>query len=74
MALTKSEKNKQLRNENAQLRGLIDDLLTTRDNLAFFSGPDQCHEVSEDRFVALQETIDDLEDIYIARVNAVKRK
>ena len=74
MALTKSEKNKQLRNENAQLRGLIDDLLTTRDNLAFFSGSDQCHEVSEERFIALQETIDDLEDIYIARVNAVKRK
>jgi hypothetical protein len=49
-------------------------MLNARDNLAFFCGPDQCHEVSEERFVALQETIDDLEDIYIARVNAVKRK
>jgi hypothetical protein len=40
--------------------------------LAFFSGPDQCHEISEQRFDAIQETIDDLENIYIARVNAAK--
>jgi len=72
--MTKAEHKKQMRNENALLRQLIDDLLTTRDNLAFFSGPDQCHEISEQRFDAIQETIDDLEDIYIARVNAVKRK
>jgi len=72
--MTKAERKKQMRNENALLRQLIDDLLTTRDNLAFFSGPDQCHEISEQRFDAIQETIDDLEDIYIARVNAVKRK
>jgi len=70
--MTKAEHKKQMRNENALLRQLIDDLLTTRDNLAFFSGPDQCHEISEQRFDAIQETIDDIEDIYIARVNASK--
>ena len=70
--MTKAEHKKQMRNENAHLRDLIDGLLTTRDNLAFFSGPDQCHEISEQRFAAIQETIDDLEDIYIARVNAAK--
>ena len=74
MALTKSQRNKELRNQNAHLREIIETMLNARDNLAFFCGPDQCHEVSEERFVALQETIDDLEDIYIARVNAVKRK
>jgi hypothetical protein len=70
--MTKAEYKKQMRNENVLLRQLIDELLTTKDNLAFFSGPDQCHEISEQRFVALEEIIDDLEDIYIARVNAAK--
>jgi hypothetical protein len=31
-------------------------------------------EVSEQQFVTLEETIAELEDIYIARVNALKRK
>ena len=62
------------RNENQNLRDIIDDLQESLANLAYFSGSNPVKEVSEQQFVTLEETIADLEDIYIARVNALKRK
>jgi len=66
--------NKQESNENQHLRDIIDNLQQSLRNLAFFSGSNSVKEVSEKQFIILEETIADLEDIYIARVNALKRK
>jgi len=63
-----------IRAENKHLRIIINSLVDAKKALAYFSGPDEVHEVSDKRFDVIQETIDDLEDIYIARVNAAKRK
>jgi len=63
-----------IRAENKHLRIIINSLVDAKKALAYFSGPDEVHEVSEKRLDVIQETIDDLEDIYIARVNAAKRK
>jgi hypothetical protein len=62
------------RHENQNLRDIIDDLQESLANLAYFSGSNPVKEVSEQQFVTLEETIAELEDIYIARVNALKRK
>jgi hypothetical protein len=62
------------RHENQNLRDIIDDLQESLAHLAYFSGSNPVKEVSEQQFVTLEETIAELEDIYIARVNALKRK
>ena len=62
------------RHENQNLRDIIDDLQESLANLAYFSGSNPVKEVSEQQIVTLEETIAELEDIYIARVNALKRK
>lgn len=63
-----------IRKENQHLRELIDTLINVKDALAYFSGPDEAHEVSEKRFEIIEDSIFDLELIYNARRNAAKRK
>lgn len=63
-----------IRAENKHLRELIQNMKETKDALAYFAGPDEAHEVSEERFLTIEECIFDLQLIYAARVNAAKRK
>jgi hypothetical protein len=63
-----------IRKENLHLRELIQNMKETKDALAYFAGPDEAHEVSEERFLIIEECIFDLELIYNARRKAANRK
>jgi len=64
---------KQLRQETQHLRELIDQIEQAKNCLALFQDG-TTHEINESTFESLEQVIDELEDVYIARINATKRK
>ena len=63
-----------MRRENEHLLEIIENLIISKNALVFFEGPDECHQVSEKRIDAIEDSIFDLQLIYEARVKALKRK
>ena len=61
------------KNELKHLRSLIDSMTDAKNGLAYYSG-EVAHEIGEKTFIKIDELIEDLEDVYIARVNTCKRK